>query len=90
MKKVDAASKGISTIGFRVVKLSLNPSNPLSKASKIITWNRKIGKVLLLIAWTTRRAKVSLAPGQSGLDFSRIKNNAADPTMVFTVRYPKK
>jgi hypothetical protein len=35
-KKVSAAIKGISTIGFRVVKLSLNPKKPLSKDSKII------------------------------------------------------
>ena len=37
MKRVSAASRGISTIGFSVVKLSLNPKRPLSNDSKIIT-----------------------------------------------------
>ena len=37
MKKVSVASRGISTIGLSVVKLSVKPKKPRRNDSKIIT-----------------------------------------------------
>ena len=47
MKNVKTAIKGISIMGFKVAKLRVKPKKPISKQSKIITWNKKIGKVFL-------------------------------------------
>ena len=54
MKSVSAVINGISIIGFSVSKFNVKPKKPLSNDSKIIIWNRKMGKVFALIAFTMR------------------------------------
>ena len=80
------AINGISITGFRVAGLSVKPKKPLSKDSKIITWNRKIGSVFLLMAFAIRLVVLWLLPGQSDRNFIRIINNATDPMITFAVR----